>query len=125
MCMITNWTEPKEALEDITVYKLLNLDGTSFFKSFPYKKKELYTTVMTETSNEGALDDKEEQDMSIYSNLRYIEQGFHSAGSRKRLEEMRFMYILDSIIVECTIPKGSLYYKNDSDLYVSNQIIIH
>lgn len=48
--------------------------------------------------------------------------GFHSM-SRARLKNCKLN--TEQIITECTIPKGSLYYRDKTGLIVSNQIIVN
>lgn len=55
--------------------------------------------------------------------LKAYKQGFHSAVSIKRLKGgMLYLYNNTEIILECIIPKGSEYVKDDTGLVISNNI---
>lgn len=75
--------------------------------------------------------------------LYYIEEGFHSYGDRVDIlmmpygKRMRFVaefrgaivdsgtFFTDNLeVVDCVIPKGSKYYMNERDEYVSDKIIV-
>jgi hypothetical protein len=124
MCLVSRYKEPKVAEKDITVYKIVRevpRGYSSHFEAFFYKSGKLYKTRMSK-SNGGCLDTRERIETSHYTTKFYIERGFHSAATKTRLKHL---VDGDAIIVKGTIPKGSLYYRNASNLLVSNQIILH
>jgi hypothetical protein len=124
MCLISRYKEPKVAQKDITVYKVVReVPGgySSIYESFFYKSGKLYKTRMSK-ANGGSLDGQELRETAHYVTKFYIEKGFHTAATKIRLKDLIWC---DEIIVKGTIPKGSLYYRNASNLLVSNQIILH
>jgi hypothetical protein len=130
MCLQTTWKKPKEATEDITVYKIVRRDSLTmqwrppfyYEDDFVYKIGELHKTTLEETSDISHLDCEALSDRQLSSEEWIsIGQGFHSAATEGRLIGI---LTRDHYIAECIIPKGSLYYKGFSDLLVSNQIKI-
>ena len=154
MCLITSQKKALIAEYDLTVYKWLNVDrysDGSVSYSAPYQKtdyilNELYTTEIADVEgnwdkcafdniDSKALDklykDSEGRDNwnpSWYSgdepaDVRYIGSGFHACLTLERAKSIEFMS--NKRIFECTVPAGSEYYLNPSNLIVSNNIIIH
>lgn len=121
--------------EDITVFKVVRKveDGLylSYYKDYPYYLGRAYEMK--------GLSHKE-----IDGNMR-IEEGFHSYSSKEcyicipynnfgqiyilkqKTWELSAVYddIYDLCIIECTIPKGSKYYRNYYGEIVSDKIIIN
>jgi len=132
MCLITDIKTEFIAEEDMTVYKMLRETEnpsivSSIFQSFYYDLDRLYTTEIKKSKDFCPYDEKDVEYLkSKYSfdwtlsinELMSIGQGFHSA-----LDKKRFMDDSHPVF-ECTIPKGSIFYKNATGLIVSNQIII-
>lgn len=118
---------PKMAEEDISCFKVVLVNEGNIYsviRKFPYRLKKLYT---------------EEGDFSTiyYSGYFYYHiegGGFHSfADIRSAIEnlENRENFERDKgkvVIVQCHIPKGSLYYTGESlvgrFIYVSQSIVI-
>lgn len=130
MCLQTTWLEPKIAEEDITVYKEFKayIAKEERFHSpivgFYYKKNELYETKIQDSTDRGSYDiiANEWRDQLVDSNTSFksIGRGFHSAATLQRLINAGC-----DLIARCTIPKGAKYYKDGTNLIVSNKIIIN
>lgn len=136
MCLTTK-NPPQIAEEDLIVYKAVYRSAEHQIRSeiqlFIYEFGRLYTEELKPESNlylAQFYDDRacnQEIKMGIRNEFRVIIQsednktisrGFHSARSASRFGSR-------STIVECTIPKGSIYYEDGDELIVSNQIIIN
>lgn len=116
---------------DLTVYKVVKIvNGTiiSYFQDYNYEFNKLYkTTLNTNIVPYNGVD------------LLYIDRGFHSYLVNKDLIKwMHFepyteivfgtdSYVLDFFtkIIECTIPKNSIYFINEFKDVVSNKIILN
>lgn len=126
MCLITKWTEPKVAENDIICFKLMKrTDDTiiSLFQFFEYELDKLYETEMTEDPKGGPYDYEDSEKLEEYVREgiphKIISEGFHAALTIQRLGWIGFNYIY-----KCIIPKNSLYYRDATGLIVANQIII-
>lgn len=110
MCLSTKQNKPTVARKDITCYKILRKDMTSYFHHYKWELGKLYETKM---------------DMYYVST---INLGFHSY---KSLDNVKTEYCLCSqscVIVECTIPKGAKVYQGTHQMvdgYTSNQLIVN
>lgn len=129
MCWITNVTpQSKLAEEDIPVFKIVKKDLQAYYQEFQYSIGEVYKTEMS---------------VPMFSNpckVFYIDEGFHSYSAEdcntiitEALFEpiitifhkfllLRLDAYMDACILECVIPKGSVYYLNHRGEYVSNKI---
>lgn len=129
MCWVTKEVsiKSKVAEEDIPVFKIVKKDLQAYYQEFQYSIGEVFKTEMS---------------VPMYSPLKlgYINEGFHSYSSKKcdieAIERYKFTepYIsvfygkyrldsyMDACILECVIPKGSIYYLNHKGEYVSNKI---
>jgi hypothetical protein len=133
MCLIKQKGEAQVAVEDITTYKILD-NFRSLYYPFKYEPKRLYSTEMKEDKDwivadsdaEDALEEEygEKWRESHKDELMIIGQGYHSCKTIGRAERLKLGYGGICHIYVCTIPKGSLYYEDISDLVVSNQIVI-
>lgn len=108
MCWIGNSKNKLIATEDIICYKIVNIECGkiySQFMHFNYKFKKKYKC---------KIEGKFEDDLFI------INKGFHS------YTQDVLMYNFDTVckVVKCHIPKGSVYYINNSGEYVSEAIVI-
>lgn len=114
MCWICSTLSKQIAKQDYTVYKLVKFDTFDTCKSLVYD----YTYTFDKLN-------KLEQPLLVkeYNGVYIIDEGFHS------YIDLRVMYFAEDMIkgciAECTIPKGAIYYVNNYDEVVSNQIIIH
>ena len=114
MCWKSCVLNKRKALDDFIVYKLVKFNTFNTCKSlvynYTYTFEKLYTL-------ESSLRGKK-------CNYGYmINEGFHSCAHLHSL-----LYIedsLDNLVVECTIPKGAIYYVNGRGEVVSDKIIIH
>lgn len=132
MCLITPNKEKKIAEEDMIVYKALMPDARSVLQGFLYELNKLYETEIEESDDWCAADSYainalNEADYNYGTSrsddrLISIGEGFHSCKTIERAEEMKDP---NERIFSCTIPKGSEYYEDLSDLLVSNKIIIN
>lgn len=150
MCLQTTWTAPKITRKDITVYKVLTPDNNDYSiahpkyytNGFQYKLQELYKTEIKEDTAYSSYDERagnwRRELMQKKKSYKNIGQGFHSANTVKRVieekisDELQYGYSIEEIIkdllpfgvYECTIPKGAEYYKDETGLLVSSQIIV-
>lgn len=122
--------------KDILCYKILKRTENeneliSIYYQFIYELKKLYKTQIYPENS------------WIYDDKIYINEGFHSYDKNIviKLQNYRnsaivnvfskhkvFLYEPISsnlVLMECIIPKGSIYYKNGYNEIVSNQIIIN
>lgn len=134
MCLITEKTKPIKIRKDRTVYKLfykmMNGKLVTAHQYYVYEFNVLYKTEFSfldvDSDFACAFDSLVDEIYDKFSKRQHrtdlivIAEGFHSASipARFRLES-------DNVIVECTIPKGSLIYEDSTGLIVSNQIIIN
>jgi hypothetical protein len=143
MCLIALKTEEfKIAEKDIKCYKVVDIrkdKGMDVFypryydkTAFRYKKGVTYQTeigVIDFTKDVTTFDLQERDDYGKYTAwsdrhcmLNAYTSEFHSATSKKRVR-YRKRY-KESVLVSCTIPKGSKYLINKSRLIVSDSIRI-
>lgn len=114
MCWTSYILSKQIAKQDYTVYKLVKFDTFDTCKSLVFN----YTYTFEKLNKlEQPLLSKE------YNGMYIICEGFHA------YIELSIMYhaenIIEGLIAECTIPKGSTYYISNYGIVVSNQIIIH
>ena len=113
MCLITKQKKPQTAQENITCYKVLRKNMHSLVHSdFEWELGKLYETQMR---------------IRDYLSIT-VQEGFHSYPSYKELGKEYFDTNIPCVMVECTIPKGALYYDgshNNRKGYTSNQLIIN
>lgn len=152
MCLITAQKEAMIAEQDITVYKLFNVEltpegektYTSPFQYTGYRLNELYKTTIEDTDDDAAFDEIDRNKLnevfrdshdrpnwhpywytgSEPADVKRIGQGFHAMITLERAIPVLKEWDHSRKIVECTIPAGSEYYLNPSGLIVSNQIIV-
>lgn len=106
---------PKVAKKDITVYKVLQLNGYSPYRSnFKYEKGYHYY----QTDKEPAFTFFE----SSFPLRLEINRGLHSCKTKHAAEKIRWFYPEGRKIVKMIIPKGAKYYENEEH-YVSDQLI--
>lgn len=130
MCLITVQKKPLEAEKDIIVYKEVNKQKEkniyeSIYNDFIWKPNKLYKTDLKKDSKLTYYDDKSMRHyISIPKNLlTSISEGFHSMNKSRCIGEMKNIKVKTLPFIECKIPKGSLYYKDATGLYASNQLI--
>lgn len=110
MCWISKELNKRVAEHDITVYKIV-LPCTSGTRSLFYKFWYLFNVTYR-----GTLAIK--LDGSEYR----ITEGFHSYKTKSQVLYANQFYFKK--IVKCILPKGAIYYINNLDEVVSNQIRI-
>ena len=138
MCLITRQKRVKRLKEDLKVYKMFTSTiqaGKTYLRSpyigFPYEEDTTYKTQLKRTSKAVVWFDDVVGDhyklllcnvSDIRKNFTAIKEGYHSAKTFPRL----FMgYVAeDSVLIECTIPEGSLYYEDETDLIVSDSLYV-
>lgn len=110
MCLYTKQKEVKIAKKDITCYKLINPNMTSwFYTEFKWELNKLYET-----------------EMDFCPVYKTVSQAFHSYKTLQDLMYGYFQSLSPCMMVKCTIPKGSEYYlgkQGELDGYASNKII--
>ena len=114
MCLLTTQKVPKIAEEDITCYKVLNPDMTSFyFTEFNWVLGKLYET---------------EIECCSKWDFNEVSKAFHSYKTLQDLMHGYFKSLSPCMMVKCTIPKGSVYYlgrQGEMDGYASNKLIVN
>lgn len=146
MCLITEQNKPIKIRKDRIVYKKVKLSFRQNticslnFGNFTYTLNKLYETdftflnfdeneilaydnIVNKAYDYPFSDYDYDYPFSDNDKLIVIAEGFHSASAIKRFD-MCDKYIQNAIIVKCTIPKGSLIYKDKTGLIVSNKIIV-
>jgi hypothetical protein len=130
MCLILRRDEISSiAEEDIIVYKLMCEANSVTVKSpylhYEYIFNKLYKTIIKETDDFCYFDTIDEyyyQNLNEDVELKSLSEGFHSALTINRL--LNINGTTDYPIYKCIIPKGSVYFKDETGLIISNQIII-
>lgn len=123
MCLTLKWYHwpfARVTRKDITTYKIVHRkDLTSLYNGFPYKLGKL--------NKADIVKDKKEVDDGFHS-FKYLKDALLDT-DHKPLSSFEDWV---TVIVECTIPVGSKYYKGSWEVggekptnYVSNQIIIN
>ena len=116
MCFILSEdSKPKIAEEDIICYKIVETvvlspdieEVASLFTGYVYTLGELNPKVIIKVANSFSID------KGYHSYIKRLEKSWYSSSFSHHRE-----------LVECTIPKGTLYYANDHE-YVSENIIIN
>jgi hypothetical protein len=118
------------------------------YHDMEYNLGELYTTTIEKISDDDNFDkvafdsvdsnvlnnlfkdSKEESNWCIAwyngdepADVKYFGSGFHAMTTLERAEKVSNMY--EYRLFECTVPAGSEYYLNPSDLIISDKIIIN
>lgn len=114
MCLAAEHIQAHVATEDIKCYKILQKDMKSYYYvDFQWEIGKLYKTEM-ETKNR---------------NPQIIGQAFHSYYTYLDAQKIHMHTGKPSLVVECTIPKGAMYFKGHHGYnilgYASNQIIVN
>lgn len=121
MCLLTKQILPCRARKDIVVYKVL--EDMSFFDSHlqivrcfktPYQRTKVrlndYLIAEGETKTPNFHHSRYFNELIGYR--RKIEGGYiHCYTNFTRAKTVRF-YLDDGVVVECIIPKGTLYFKS-------------
>jgi hypothetical protein len=136
MCLVTEQKKPIKLKEDMTVYKILGIRdrGYSGFNfEFDYRLGCVHETEMRFDNNSNTIwDSAVEYTYKDWENGEYthVHNAFHSATEeRKRallmtMKSNKALSFDDFVLSKCTIPKGSLIFKDKTGLIASNQIII-
>lgn len=132
MCLITEQQEPLVAKRKIPIVKELTHSRRSPYADNPivYEPNVLYSVKMEKTDDPSPFDGIDQDYWmnkfrdawnmnSLPNGVVSIGPGFHCA-KPNRLLNPRYYNVFKG-----EIPKGSLYYRNPTGLYVSNQIIIY
>jgi hypothetical protein len=131
MCLITRQIDPLVANEDIPILKYCDIDEgiiTSHYWDFVYKLGKLYRQellvdnepntffgcIVSDVYNFG-FDSFEE----VCSKLTNVHDGLHAL-----LPNHLHSYLNRKINIKGIIPKGSLYYIDETGLIVANQMIL-
>jgi hypothetical protein len=132
MCLVTDKLDKNIAKEDMVVYKILcrkmsfgEIIIHSPYIYFPYEINKLYKTEIKETKDFSYYDSQVGDYYFSSKNkksFKSFDEGFHSAKTVERLNDVWLKS--GKSIYECIIPAGSEYYEDNTDLIVSNQIII-
>ena len=120
MCLVTRLVKAIKASKDIICYKIYvssDINDTFVSPYQGYKMPRLGKRVQTEFNN------KVNNASRLYNGESYIELGFHSYKNLEDIETLQGV-----IIAECTIPKGTKYYKGmfgTKESYCSECIILN
>lgn len=114
MCLTAKHLKAYVATENIKCYKIMQKDMKSYYHGdFQWEIGKLYETEIGK----------------INRNPSIIGKAFHSYCSYLDAQEIHIHAGMPSLVVECTIPKGALYFKGyhgyDTLGYASNQIIVN
>ena len=123
MCLVTN-KEAEILEEDLIVYKILRITDNqikSIFYEYTWEIDKLYEIDIKEDDDFTFFDDEDENyvDNNKFFDLKAYGQGFHSALTEKRLENMIFK---NNVLAELVVPKGYIIYRGFTDLIISNKI---
>ena len=123
MCWISKYPPIRRSAQNlIIVYKVVTYIDSSecraLYQWFKYVYKRVYR-------DPGSLEIKERNNMYRWE----IYRGFHSYATIDRAlqeyEDAIIYHLGKTALVECIIPIGSIYYKNENDEIVSNGIFIN
>ena len=120
MCLVTRLVKAIKASKDIICYKIYvpsDINDTFVSPYQGYKMPRLGKRVQTEFNNKINIASR------LYNGESYIELGFHSYKNLEDIETLQGV-----IIAECTIPKGTKYYKGmfgTKESYCSECIILN
>lgn len=139
MCLYTQDTKPLRADRDITCYKIVNLHYDDAPNPEPFRSKFFnfrYGLGKTYKLNGrlGACISKRVTENGVL--IFEVNKGFHSYKDYKhaieeyRLSELVFSQFFSDkeyvhIMLECVIPKGSLYYKGEDNDLCSNALRVN
>ena len=123
MCWISRYCPIKRGAQNlIIVYKVVTYINSSECRSLYTRFKYIYKRAYRYP---GPLEIRERKDMYGWE----IYRGFHSYATKGRAlreYEDAITYNYGKVaLVECTIPIGSIFYKNEKNEIVSNRIIIN
>ena len=137
MCLITEQKEPFTADKDIPVWKLVGQFHNYFMNCLyygsciNYRVGETYTTKMEKSNSNPLAADEASWNRYFGTGISLvgftkIRKGFHSCNSLERVIMFDKGHIRDGLPVylECIIPKGGLYYQDDTGLLVSDKITV-
>ena len=133
MCLITTQKTALIADEDITVFKVLTQNQGSIYQSFKYELGVEYTEKI-EHSDEwcclGILDiewlhSNYPNGWKRHADLICLGEGFHSIDSLETAKKVLKEEYESTKIFECTIPKGSEYYKDAVGFMISSSLIVN
>lgn len=123
MCLVTRLVKAIKASKNIICYKVYIPSGINDTFVSPYrgyKMPKLGKRIQTEFNNKVDITSR------LYNGESYVELGFHSYKNLENIIERQ--PIQEVIIVECTIPKGTKYYKGlygTVESYCSECIILN
>ena len=114
MCFVVSDKYPNKliAKKDIRCYKRMEKIGGQIYSAIKHKKYSFGKLTKAKGTRHNAV-------LEI-SWVVFIQTGTHSYVAKSLA---KYYQSPDEILVQCTIPKGSRYYKNETE-YVSNRIII-
>ena len=123
---------PKTADKDIICYKIFSIEDIKYkvkkFLGITFRKesiKELYSLYKEYKYIPYAANPKVTINYRKYNGIYSwwsIDKGYHSYSTLDQAELKRIPKL--ELIVECVIPKGSIYYLNENNEIVSSDIII-
>jgi hypothetical protein len=128
MCLVTRQRKAKILKEDIKVYKMIEDGNKSVFERFTWTKGKLFTTKLGIEYGHGKdfcfADDVCNQMYSGLNNCTGISSGFHACLTKERAKQFDIKWMNNIAVCEFLIPKGSEVFYDETDLIVSNQIMM-
>jgi len=135
MCLITDKKEVTKLEEDLTVYKVASqIDEITFqpymYNTITYTKGKIFKDDVDGFRFELHYMDEYEQydfksgEFKTYKDIAYrINKGIHAFTNKKAIYKTTW---LESVVVKCTIPKGSyvVFSRDEDDEIITNQIRI-
>ena len=133
MCLITRQKTSLIADEDIKVFKVLTKNGHAIYQSFKYELGKIYTEKIQHSEDWSCLGIIDIEWLHLnYPNgwrrepdLICLGQGFHSIDTLESAKKILMEIEESSNIYECTIPKGSEYYKDAVGFMISSSLVVN
>lgn len=133
MCLITTQKTALIADEDITVFKVLTENESAVYQLFTYEIGKVYAEKILDSEEWcclGILDVDWLQSTyptgwKRHADLICLGQGFHSIDNIESAKKVLVEGNENHKIYECTIPKGSEYYKDAVGFMISSSLVVN
>jgi len=129
MCLVTRQKKALVAKKDIIVYKAVNRKlGSAFYTSGivydvgSYHESEIVVEKEFKSFFDNTVEDSYPDKFA--KDLTHISKGLHSM-TGKRFGAFSKKYPNYYLFIQCTIPMGAEYYKDNTGLYVSDKLIVN
>lgn len=116
MCLDTTWKKPEKATKDITVYKTLKVSSTNKFTRKVINGKLCSITELKLMSPRNHVYElgKTYKIAKMHHTGYSIERAFHAYDLNPKTVKRHYQD-MGSVVVECVVPKGALYYKGTNN----------